>query len=172
MSAAFSPPGRDFAARTSDFIFTTFVEVADGAVTIVDMRARAAAYNREVGVFTACHVVCRPTQGEADDYYERFAVREADHAAVDKHMAMKMAMSGSHDAETYARHRKRFAAGAGTYPLVGTPQHIAERLVSLHVAGFAGVALSFVDYLGELPYFAATVLPLLEEAGLRDRNVQ
>ena len=172
MSAAFSPPGRDFAARTSDFIFTTFVEVADGAVTIVDMRARAAAYNREVGVFTACHAVCRPTQGEADDYYERFAVREADHAAVDKHMAMKMAMSGSHDAETYARHRKRFAAGAGTYPLVGTPQHIAERLVSLHVAGFAGVALSFVDYLGELPYFAATVLPLLEEAGLRDRNVQ
>jgi len=172
MSAAFSPPGRDFAARTSDFIFTTFGEVTDGAVTIADMRARAAAYNREVGVFTACHVVCRPTQGEADDYYERFAVREADHAAVDKHMAMKMAMSGSHDAETYARHRKRFAAGAGTYPLVGTPQHIAERLMSLHVAGFAGVALSFVDYLGELPYFAAAVLPLLEEAGLRDRNVQ
>lgn len=170
MSAAFSPPGRDFAARTSDYIFTTFVEVADGAATIADMQTRAAAHGRNVGVFTACHVVCRPTQADADDYYERFAVREADHAAVDKHMAMKMAMSGSHDAEAYARHRKRFAAGAGTYPLVGTPQRIAEMLVSLHTAGFAGVALSFVDYLGELPYFAATVLPLLEEAGLRVPN--
>ena len=170
MSAAFSPPGRDFAARTSDFIFTTFVEISDGAATIADMRARAADHDREVGVFTACHVVCRPTQDEADDYYERFAVREADHAAVDTHMAMKMAMSGSHDAEAYARHRKRFAAGAGTYPLVGTPQHIANTLVSLHKAGFAGVALSFVDYLGELPYFASKVLPLLEEAGLRGRN--
>ncbi len=167
MSAAFSPPGRDFAARTSDFIFTTFVEIADGATTIVDMRTRAAAHGREVGVFTACHVVCRPTQAEADDYYDRFAVREADHAAVDRHMAMKQAMSGSHDEETYARHRKRFAAGAGTYPLVGTPRRIADLIVSLHDAGFAGSALSFVDYLGELPFFAAGVLPLLEEAGIR-----
>jgi FMNH2-dependent dimethyl sulfone monooxygenase len=170
MSAAFSPTGRDFAARTSDFIFTTFVEPVDGAATISDMRARAATYDREVGVFTACHVVCRPTQSEADDYYERFAVREADNVAVDKHMAMKMAMSGSHDPEAYARHRKRFAAGAGTYPLVGTPQQIADTLVSLHRAGFSGVALSFVDYLGELPYFAANVLPLLQEAGLRQRE--
>ena len=83
---------------------------------------------------------------------------------------MKMAMSGSHDAEGYARHRKRFAAGAGTYPLVGTPQRIADTLVSLHAAGFSGVALSFVNYLSELPYFAASVLPLLEEAGLRERD--
>lgn len=170
MSAAFSSPGRDFAARTSDFIFTTFVEVTDGAATIADMKARAAAYGRDVGVFTACHVVCRSSQTEAEDYYERFAVREADHAAVDRHMAMKKEMSGSHDPEVYARHRKRFAAGAGTYPLVGTPQHIAQTLVSLHQAGFSGVALSFVDYLGELPFFAAQVLPLLEEAGLRGGN--
>ncbi len=167
MSAAFSPAGRDFAARTSDFIFTTFVEIADGMATIADMQARAGANGRTVGVFTACHVVCRETQAEAEDYYDRFAVREADHAAVDTHMAMKAAMSGSHDPEAYARHRKRFAAGAGTYPLVGTPQQIADTLVALHAAGFAGTALSFVDYLGELPFFAANVLPLLAEAGLR-----
>ncbi len=167
MSAAFSPAGRDFAARTSDFIFTTFVEPADAVATIADVATRAAAAGRTIGVFTACHVVCRPTQAEADAYYERFAVTEADTAAVDKHMAMKAAMSGSHDPSAYARHRQRFAAGAGTYPLVGTPDSIAAQIAELHGIGFAGAALSFVNYLDELPYFAENVLPRLAAAGLR-----
>jgi dimethylsulfone monooxygenase len=167
MSAAFSPAGRDFAARTSDFIFTTFVELADARATIADVKARGLAAGRDLGVFTACHVVCRPSQAEAEDYYERFAVREADQEAVQRHMAMKQASSGSHDPSTYALHAKRFAAGAGTYPLVGTPRAIADKLIALHEAGFAGTALSFVDYLGELPFFADGVLPLLTEAGVR-----
>jgi hypothetical protein len=36
--------------------------------------------------------------------------------------------------------------------------------------GFSGVlALNFVDYLAELPYFAQEVLPRLEQLGLRAR---
>jgi hypothetical protein len=31
----------------------------------------------------------------------------------------------------------------------------------LHDAGFDGLALNFVDYLGELPFFAQEVLPRL-----------
>jgi len=167
MSAAFSPAGRDFAARTSDHIFTTFVEIEDGARTIADVKARGAAAGRELGVFTACHVICRESQDEAEDYYDRVAVREADLEAVERHMAMKQATSGSHDPSAYARHAKRFAAGAGTYPLVGTPEHIAAEMIRMHAAGFAGTALSFIDYLGELPFFAERVLPLLIEAGIR-----
>ena len=33
--------------------------------------------------------------------------------------------------------------------------------------GFAGTTVSFVNFRDELPYFIATVLPLLREAGLR-----
>ena len=36
-----------------------------------------------------------------------------------------------------------------------------------HAVGFDGLALNFVDYLKELPYFAAEVLPRLERLGLR-----
>ena len=167
MSAAHSSAGRAFAVDCADTIFTTFVELEDGAVTVADIRARGLAAGRDVGVFTAAHVICRETQAEAEEAYEDYAVTRADTAALARHMAMKQASSGSHDPIAYARHAKRFAGGAGTYPLVGTPEHIARELADIAGAGFGGVALSFVDYLGELPFFLETVPPLLASAGLR-----
>lgn len=166
MSAAHSSAGRAFAVDCADTIFTTFIEIADGAATVADIRARAGA-GREIGVFTAAHVVCRPTQAEADDYYQHYAVTCADQGALERHMRMKRETSGSHDPIAYARHAKRFAGGAGTYPLVGTPEHIARELEVIAGAGFGGVAMSFVDYCGELPFFLETVPPLLKRAGVR-----
>ena len=51
--------------------------------------------------------------------------------------------------------------------LVGTPQHVADEMVRMAEAGFAGTTLSFVNFTAELPYFVTEVLPLLERAGLR-----
>jgi len=39
----------------------------------------------------------------------------------------------------------------------------------LRLAGLDGMAINFVDYLTELPYFAAEVLLRLERLGLRTR---
>jgi FMNH2-dependent dimethyl sulfone monooxygenase len=167
LNAAFSPAGRDFAARAADFLFTTFVEIEAGRGEVADMRRRATAAGREVGVYTTCHVVCRPTDAEADRYYEWYAVEMEDTEGADRYMATKERFSQSHDPIAYRLHRKRFVGGAGTYPLVGSPTRIAQELARIAEAGFAGVALSFVDYLTELPYFVAEVLPLLREAGLR-----
>ena len=171
LNAAFSPPGRDFAAQAADFLFTTFTEIEKGREHIVDMKARAAAGGRDVGVYTTCHVVCRPDQAEAEDYYEHYAVTMADHASVEFYTGQKEKFSGSHEAEAYRLHRKRFAAGAGTYPLIGTPAHIAEQMIRMHEAGFAGTTVSFVNFKHELPYFIAEVLPLLEKAGLREQRM-
>jgi alkanesulfonate monooxygenase SsuD/methylene tetrahydromethanopterin reductase-like flavin-dependent oxidoreductase (luciferase family) len=168
LNAAFSPPGREFAAKAADFLFTTFTEIDKGRAQIDDIAARAAAQGREVGVFTTTHVVCRPTQGEAEDYYEHYAVTMQDTASVDHYMKAKETFSGSHEAEAYRLHRKRFAGGAGTYPLVGTPRHIAEEMVRMQQAGFAGTTVSFVNFEAELPYFLAEVMPLLRAAGLRE----
>ena len=167
LNAAFSPPGRDFAARAADCLFTTFTDIAAGRAQIDDMRARAAATGRAVGVYTTCHVVCRPSQDEAEAYYEHYAVAEQDSISVDRYMTAKQSFSGSHDADAYRLHRKRFAGGAGTYPLVGTPAHIAGEMRRMAEAGFAGTTVSFVNFKDELPYFIAAVLPLLREAGLR-----
>jgi alkanesulfonate monooxygenase SsuD/methylene tetrahydromethanopterin reductase-like flavin-dependent oxidoreductase (luciferase family) len=167
LNAGFSPPGRDFAAQAADFLFTTFMEIDAGRMQITDMAQRAAATGREVGVFTTCHVVCRPTQAEAEDYYEHYAVTMADDAGADHYMRAKEKNSGSHDPEAYRLHRKRFVGGAGTYPLVGTPRHVADQMVRISEAGFCGTTLSFVNFRDELPYVIAEVLPLLREAGLR-----
>jgi alkanesulfonate monooxygenase SsuD/methylene tetrahydromethanopterin reductase-like flavin-dependent oxidoreductase (luciferase family) len=170
MNAAFGGPGRDFAARHCDFLFSTFTDIADGRRHLADIRMRAAAAKREVGAYTVCHVVCRETQAEADDAYDRYSVREADHAAVDNHMAGKKQFSQSHDERAYHEYRQRFAGGAGTYPLVGTPQRIASTIVEIARETWSGAALSFLNYTDELPFFIARVFPLLEEAGLRSRR--
>ena len=59
------------------------------------------------------------------------------------------------------------SGGAGTYPLIGTPERIASERVKMSAAGFAGTTVSFVNFKNELPYFIERVLPLLREAGLR-----
>jgi alkanesulfonate monooxygenase SsuD/methylene tetrahydromethanopterin reductase-like flavin-dependent oxidoreductase (luciferase family) len=171
LNAGFSPPGRDFAARAADYLFTTFIEIEAGRAQIADMRARASAAGREVGVYTTCHVVCRPSQDEAEAYYEHYAVTMEDTEGADRYMRNKEKFSGSHDPAAYRLHRKRFVGGAGTFPLVGSPARIAEELAAISDAGFEGVALSFVNYRDELPYFVAKVLPLLREMGLRGTNI-
>jgi alkanesulfonate monooxygenase SsuD/methylene tetrahydromethanopterin reductase-like flavin-dependent oxidoreductase (luciferase family) len=167
MSAAFSDAGRDFAARTSDFLFTTFAEIESGARHIADIRARGQAVGRELGVFTTTHVVVRESAAEAEDYYQRYAVTLADHGAVANHMRMKKEFAHSHDPHVFDLYAKRFAGGVGTYPLVGTPRQVVEEMARMHAIGFAGTTVSFVNFKDELPFFISHVLPLMEEAGLR-----
>ncbi|KAA0700790.1 LLM class flavin-dependent oxidoreductase [Neorhizobium sp. P12A] len=167
MNAAFGGPGRDFAAGHCDYLFTTFTEISDAGKHVADIGERSAKQGREVGVYTVCHVVCRETQTEAEDYYTRYAVTMADHAAVDDHMAGKKEFSQSHDRDAYDRYRQRFAGGAGSYPLIGTPDKIAAEMIAIAEQGYAGIALSFVNYTQELPYFCDRVLPILKNAGYR-----
>jgi len=167
LNAAFSPTGRNFAAHAADFLITSFMDIESGRTHITDMKSRGQALGRDIGVFTTCHVVCRPSQEEAEAYYEHYAVTMQDTASVDFYMQAKEKNSASHEPEAYRLHRKRFAAGAGTYPLVGTPRHIAEEMIRMSEAGFAGTTVSFVNFAEELPYFLAEVLPLLKESGLR-----
>ena len=48
-----------------------------------------------------------------------------------------------------------------------TPTRWRADLARLAAAGLTGIAVSFVNYLDELPYFCAEVLPRLARAGLR-----
>jgi alkanesulfonate monooxygenase SsuD/methylene tetrahydromethanopterin reductase-like flavin-dependent oxidoreductase (luciferase family) len=64
-------------------------------------------------------------------------------------------------------HRLRFAGGHGSYPLVGTPDEIADEMERISATGLAGTTVAFVNYLSEFPYFRDEVLPRLERKRLR-----
>ena len=167
MSAASSPAGRDFAVATSDFLFTTFGDLAKARAQLVDIETRGEAGGRKLQVFTACHVVCRPTRREAEEYYGHYAEQNADAAAVDFHIAMTAA--NRQVDERVLHDRVRRAAGLSSYPLIGTPDEIAGELQRIHALGYAGTSLSFVNFKAELGPFVEHVLPRLEAAGLRRR---
>ena len=63
--------------------------------------------------------------------------------------------------------RARMAGGNGGFPLIGTPREIVDGLVAMREAGVSGVALSFLNFLDELPFFIAEVLPLWRKTNRR-----
>ena len=69
--------------------------------------------------------------------------------------------------EDFEERRLYQANGMGGLPIVGDPDQVAAELQHINAAGARGIALSFVNYLDELPFFCAEVLPRLARMGLR-----
>ncbi|KJY34222.1 LLM class flavin-dependent oxidoreductase [Streptomyces sp. NRRL S-495] len=171
INAAVSPAGREFAARNADFLLTATFDPDRGSGLVTEARRASTAHRgRPVGVLSNAFVVCRPTRREAEEFLAYYADTHADWAGVDTVMAGQGINPQSFGPEQIAAFRPRFAAGHGGHPLVGTPDEIVATIARFAGAGVTGLALSFVDYLGELEYFAAEVLPRLEKAGLRGRG--
>lgn len=167
LNAAGSKQGRGFAVKNANFLFTPAIDLNRSKDEVAEIKAMAAAEGRKVGVMTFSHVVCRPTEGEALAWLEHTGKTNADWEAVDNLVRLQFAHAQSFPHDLLALIRDRMAAGHGGFPLVGTPEQVAEGLISLHAAGFAGTTLSFVDYAEEFPYFRDTVLPILAAAGIR-----
>jgi FMNH2-dependent dimethyl sulfone monooxygenase len=169
MNAGYSPQGRAFAIRNCDALFTSAPLTRDlDTVSAEVRRAQEAAreVGHEIGVYTVGVVTCRPTKREAESYYRHTVVDNADWSAVDNILAMKGYDKLPPDERQKAR--EGFANGMGGVPLVGDPDAIAEMLARVTQVGMTGIALSFVNYADELPYFIAEVLPRLERMGLRE----
>jgi len=168
LSAAFSPAGRRFAAATSDFLFTSLRSFESAEPHIAEIRRLASEAGRAVGILTTTHVVCRDTDAEARRYYDHYANEMADAEAVAIHQRKKEAHYGTVEPDAVRLERLRYAGGTGSFPLIGSPETIADKIVQIHQLGFSGATLSFVNFNEELPYFVKRVLPLLQQAGLRE----
>jgi dimethylsulfone monooxygenase len=167
INAAGSPQGREFATRNANFLFTPAIDLERSTAEIGDLKAQAQGKGRKVDVLTFSHVICRPTEKEARDYLRHTADEHADWEAVDNLIRLQFAHAHSFPHDLMKLIRDRFAAGHGGFPLIGTPEQVAQGILSLERAGFAGTTLSFIDYAEEFPYFRDNVLPLLEQAGIR-----
>lgn len=168
MNAAGSGEGREFAVRNADFLFCISIDLDQSRPEVAAIKEKSHGLGRDAGAFTLSHVVCRPTRKEAEEYYRWYSDENADWDAVDNLMALQGMHAQSFPEEALRSLRGRFAAGHGTYPLIGDPDTIADEMERITASGFAGTTLSFVDYVKEFPYFRDEVLPRLERKGLRE----
>ena len=176
MAAGFSRKGRDFAAQAADVLFTLVSEIEQIPGMVQNVRDYASKYDRNIGLYTQAQIVCRPTFKEAMDYYHYFAEEMADMEAVEYHRGKSSTSKGSDTAYSerpsqnkYSRMtgKKFLGAYPSIYPLIGSPDEIVAEMKQMHEAGLSGLAIVFLNYLDEMPYFNAEVLPRLERAGLR-----
>ena len=171
MNAGSSETGRQFAIRHSDMHFDAVETPEASTARIAETKRLARAHGRAIQVWTPVGIVCRPTQKEADDYVQ-YVVDHADWGAIG-YLAEMHAKDGRpqtdpqrsiHSGRNPAERR---ALARGSYCVIGDPDGAVREFSRLRSAGLDGLAINFVDYLNELPYFAAEVLPRLQRLGLR-----
>jgi alkanesulfonate monooxygenase SsuD/methylene tetrahydromethanopterin reductase-like flavin-dependent oxidoreductase (luciferase family) len=174
MNAGRSEVGQRWAAQHSDMMFTavTAGDNAEVKARVDHLKSLGREYGRDVQVWMTSSVVCRSSQQEAEDYLDYYAVERGDFEVVAKMVREPGLLERLNSLPPeQARLEKRRLVGSSfnMQPLVGTPRHIAERVIALSQAGIDGLLLTFVNYQAELRRWISDVLPLLEEAGLRER---
>ena len=172
MNAGSSPAGRSFAIRHSDMHFDAIEVPEASSGRIAETKRLARERGRDIQVWAPVGIVCRPTQKEADDYVQ-YVVDHADRGAIGYLAEMHAKDGRSHTDPQGLLMRspiERRALARGSYCVIGDPDAVTRELARLRSAGLDGLAINFVDYLKELPYFAAEVLPRLEDLGLRTQR--
>jgi dimethylsulfone monooxygenase len=138
---------------------------------VQEVQAQARSFGREVEVYTVGQVVCRATQKEAEEFYHYANIEHADWGAVERMLELRNITRKNTSPEEFEAKRKFFAGTSiGGFPYVGTPDKVAEELATVGRAGLRGIAISFVNYLDDLPFFRDEVLPRLQRMGLRAKN--
>ncbi len=167
MNAAASDVGRGFAMRHCHGFFTSFREfdVQRATGIVKGFKDEARAIGRELDVYTQGHIVCRPTRKEAEEYFEYFTTEAADFEAIDTILRLKGVTR--ENTPDYEARRKAIPLMNIGYPIIGSPDDVAEKLGRIHGAGISGIAFSLVNSATELPLLTREVLPRLERMGMR-----
>ncbi len=170
MNAALSPTGMRFSAKNSDIgLISPQGERPEDWRPQVENYKRMAReeFGREIQLWTNVAVVQRETLEAAQAYLHRYSVEYLDVECLDSIMrTISMENNIPAGSELLAAMRRRMAVGAG-HPLIGTAQSIAEELAAISRVGIDGIIMTWVDYVDGLERFCREVLPLLEQAGLR-----
>jgi alkanesulfonate monooxygenase SsuD/methylene tetrahydromethanopterin reductase-like flavin-dependent oxidoreductase (luciferase family) len=169
-NAGSSPAGRDLTARYCDYYFTGAPSAEQVEVEVADIRARAAAYGRQVSCLTYVFVLCRDSEAQVHKEVEEIfaqadyeGAREFVEALSGQTLGTLRSALGHGSADEMVR---RAILGVGS-PIVGTPEQVAEALGRLHQAGVDGILLTFRHVMEELEEFIEKVVPRLEQMGVR-----
>ena len=172
MNAGVSVPGRQFAIDLSDLHFDAVRTPDEDTERVADSKRQARERRRTLQVWTPIGVVCRPTQNEAEEFTAHI-IDHADLGAVgnlaDLHRRDAKDMVNNPSAFAFSGEGpvERRVLARGNYCAIGDADRVASKIAGLHEVGFDGLAINFVNYLDEFPYFIQEVLPRLEAMGVR-----
>jgi dimethylsulfone monooxygenase len=170
VNATGSDAGIAFAGRYSDIVFITSpagsaFESAIEALPAHTRRVKQAASDvgREVRTLINPMVICRETERETRQY--RNAIVEH----IDPSASMQNLASDAHAWKgRIGRDAATQRAIGGNIEVTGTPEQVVEQFLQLKRAGIDGLQLSFFDFQPDLEFFGKRVIPLMEQAGLRN----
>jgi dimethylsulfone monooxygenase len=176
MNAGSSEIGRAFALRNCDAFFTSVrashfdgetglitLAIDQLSTTLLDVRAKAAALGRQIGIFTNVNIICKPTAKEAMEYYRYVLEENADWDAIDGQITAGGTVKDLENPAYLARRQNHIRQ----FPLIGDPDRVAELLGTLSRVGFDGIGITTVNFIDDFPLLRDAVLPRLEAAGLR-----
>ena len=170
MNAGQSDAGLNFAVNNAEYLFRGIQHLDGAKLDIANVLAQSKSLGRDVGIFTNATVVCRPTEKEAWDYHHYYAVDHADDGAVERIFTGRGIKDNPNlSDEVKASIRTRIAGGNGAWPIIGTPDQVADQMKALNELGFSGIAMGLVNYIEHFPYVRDEVLPRLEAMGLREK---
>ncbi len=112
-------------------------------------------------------MTCRPTKKEAEEYFQYYAVENADWDAAENMIVGRGIVKHGITEEMHQAARIRAAAGNGALPIVGDPDDVVAMMKRLSEGGISALAMGFTNYLEHFPYFRDEVLPRLVHEGLR-----
>jgi alkanesulfonate monooxygenase SsuD/methylene tetrahydromethanopterin reductase-like flavin-dependent oxidoreductase (luciferase family) len=100
---------------------------------VTELKPSGRALGRDIGVYTVGEIVCRPTR--AQEYFRHWTEEAADWGAVDYMLQLKGVRRES-DPDRYDRMRKALVHGQSGFPMIGSPDDVAQELERISPAGF------------------------------------
>lgn len=164
VSAGSSAEGRAFAARHVDCLFTSISTLGVLPQNVAAVREIANASERGVQIFCSGHALARPKRKEAEDYYHYIVYEHGDWEAAEHAASIRQSGPGRKD---WSKIKERLISGAGTYPVVGNYDDVANSFKVMADAGLDGMAIGLINYIDEMPHIRDEVLPRMERLGIR-----
>src|SRR5262249_30646228 len=127
---------------------------------------------RDIQVWSSAYVAQADSYEDAVKHVNYYAVEHGDDAHADAFIAESITRSRLVEPAALAKLRYAIKAGSGGAAFLGTAHDIAAKLEGVSRCGLDGLLLVWMDVQNGIRRFNRDVLPLLEQAGLRQPRSQ
>jgi alkanesulfonate monooxygenase SsuD/methylene tetrahydromethanopterin reductase-like flavin-dependent oxidoreductase (luciferase family) len=162
ISAAFSKKGREFALKNCDSLITMFSNLNSLKNQCTSLKRKAKKkYKKKFKVYGLVHVVCKRNDQEAVRFYNNYTIENADHGAIKNFIKILSGGKSNIISALQGEQFKKMAGGIGSYSIVGSPGTVLKKIKEIKKTSVDGIAISFLNFKDELPFFLKNVLKKL-----------